>query len=88
MQMQCEECCGIGFNLGYAGQYATESGYAIKINCLKCNGTGWYDGEDLVLVPKKYVDKHYWTVALGYDFKTNISSCKMEYKDGKWIPII
>jgi hypothetical protein len=52
----CDHCCGSGKQITYGGQYNP----VVAIDCKHCGGRGWYDPEELVQVPRKFIDKEYW----------------------------
>ena len=63
--MSCKYCSSSGRYIGYGGYAYGDTGgqsgiIAVEIDCKACGGTGHFDEEELVTVPKKYVKDEYW----------------------------
>jgi len=63
--MSCKYCSSSGRYISYGGYTYGGTGdlsgiVANIIDCKACNGTGHFDEEELVTVPKKHVKEEYW----------------------------
>ena len=60
----CNECCGCGFKIGAPvyDSFTTTAPIVITntIECKKCKGTGWYNVDEIISVPIKYVKDEYF----------------------------
>jgi len=63
----CEYCSSVGFKVGYGGydlDKSTAGGYVgicgIKVKCKACNGKGYYNDEENISVPRKFIKEEYF----------------------------
>jgi len=67
-EKECELCNGTGYKIKTVKLQHGIINISMSIfdswfyggDCRKCNGTGWYNENDIISIPKKYVHKSFW----------------------------